>query len=132
MFPVTTTSAGELRGVAQDLRNEHAPLPVDRRVLAEVVDALEELVLRAVDRRQLGELLFELPPDRRADREGSCAPWIEVTKRSRPKASSICCRKRFGTFSRPFSSRRAGALPRKRSILQLVSRRMSGTTFSHF
>ena len=64
MLPVTTTSGGELRGVAQDLRNQHAPLPVDRGVLAVVVDALEKLVLRAVNRRKLGELLLERAPDR--------------------------------------------------------------------
>ena len=59
----------QLRGVAQDLRNEHAPLPVDHGVLAEVVDALEKLVFRAMDRRQLGEFLLELTPDRKGIEE---------------------------------------------------------------
>jgi hypothetical protein len=38
----------ELRGIAQDLRNEHAPLSVERGVLPVVVDALEKLVLRPI------------------------------------------------------------------------------------
>src|SRR5690348_6779030 len=53
----------KLRGVAQDLRHEHAPLPVDLRVLTEVVDALEKLRLRAMDRGKLRELLLERAPD---------------------------------------------------------------------
>src|SRR4030095_6995006 len=53
---------GKLRGVAEDLRNEHATLSIDRRVLTVVVDALEKLVLDAMDRRQRRELLLERPP----------------------------------------------------------------------
>ena len=123
----------QLRGVAQDLRDEDAPLPVERRVLAVVVDALEELVLRAVNRRQRRRAFPRARARSAADREGTSRPCRDVTNSSRPNASSICCRKRFGTLSRPFSSRRAGALPRKRSILP--SRRpdrLIGTTFSHF
>ena len=131
MFPVTTTSAASFAASRRICGMSTRPCPSIARVLAEVVDALEEFVLRAVDRRQLGELLFELPPDRQRERR-KFLPWIDVTKRSRPNASSICCRKRFGTFSRPFSSRRAGALPESDPFLQLGSRRKSGTTFSHF
>jgi acyl-homoserine lactone acylase PvdQ len=39
----------KLRGVAEDLGDQDATLPVERRVLPVVVDALEELALHAVD-----------------------------------------------------------------------------------
>src|SRR5262249_25068322 len=52
-----------LRGVAQDLRDEHPSLGVDRRVLPEVVDAFEKLVLGAMNGGKLRELLLELAPD---------------------------------------------------------------------
>src|SRR5262245_59506053 len=52
------------RRVAQDLRNQNASLPIERSVLAEVVDALEKLPLGAVNRRQRRELLLERLPDR--------------------------------------------------------------------
>jgi len=54
----------QLRGVAQDLRNEDASLAVERRVLTEIIDALEELRLGAVNGGKRGELFFEGAPDR--------------------------------------------------------------------
>src|SRR5262249_15534293 len=55
----------QLRRVAKNLRDEHAALAVERAALSEVVDALEKLPLRAMDRRQCRELFFERLPDRK-------------------------------------------------------------------
>src|SRR5689334_21629574 len=54
----------QLRGVSQDLWNQDTALAVERAVLAEVVDALEKLVLRAMNRGEPRQLLFQTAPDR--------------------------------------------------------------------
>jgi hypothetical protein len=122
----------ELRGVAQDLRHEHAPLRVEDRVLAVEIDALEKLVFRAMDRRQLRELLFERSPDRQRVQK-------EIPSVNR-RDEQIAPERLFDLLTEEIrhlepalfveSGRRASTKAIHPS--DVVPFRMSGTTFSHF